>query len=726
MDINKRNRTELKSYFVKNAIPTESNFADLIEGALNQKDDGIVKLPGNPLSIEASGDATSLKKSINFYRNFSDANPDWTINLNPRSNPNDAATARLGFNISDSEGNSRLFIDRATGNVGIGTTSPGAKLEVGGDISAGNSDIYFTKTDHIHSGKGNTAGYAALENAKDYDALMILGRAGTAKGRYVRLWDYLQVNGGLDITGNVGIGTATPNVRLHVNGDIRAENGTLWLRAGADVNHGIGWYGAGKPFAGTSIDGPAVFGFAGGALGTTSGGQKLTLSWNSNGNVGIGTTDVKRSLHVEGSEIHSGGPGAGFSFGNRETPQFVETPTAGERWVWYSGAGIARFWSGGDKLSITAGGNVGIGTTTPKARLEVQGTDYQVAITNAAKRNWGFTNWTDDMLYFQYREDGAFTNNAMWLDKQGNLTTRGNTSVGGTLTVTGASTFTGNVGIGAATPEAKLEINATTATHGGWLEAIRFTRPEHSAITLPGGGLLFGLHSDRNFYFADIKDGLKKYVMAINAETGNVGIGISPKPEKRLHIEAGELRVRASHNNTTPDIGTFYAQNLTQGIGIGYNRIQAIGSNAAQEIRIMAKGAAGVFLQTGGDRYVVMQADGNLVIYDSAGRALWASGTHISDVRVKENIHTIDNALAKVLHLRGVSFSWIDKKMGDDEEIGLVAQEVETVVPYLVHSVDQKTKMIRYEKCVPLLVEAIKEQQARIEQLRAEIQLLKA
>jgi len=51
---------------------------------------------------------------------------------------------------------------------------------------------------------------------------------------------------------------------------------------------------------------------------------------------------------------------------------------------------------------------------------------------------------------------------------------------------------------------------------------------------------------------------------------------------------------------------------------------------------------------------------------------------------------------------------------------------VEAVVPYLVHSVDQQTKMIRYEKCVPLLVEAIKEQQARIEQLRDEIKLLKA
>ena len=124
MEITKRNRTELKSYFVKNGIPTESNFADFIDGMLNQKDDGLVKLAGDPLSIEASGDDTSQKKAINFYQSFADPNPAWTLNLNPRRDPNDPGSARLGFNISDGEGSSRLFIDRNTGNVGIGTPEP--------------------------------------------------------------------------------------------------------------------------------------------------------------------------------------------------------------------------------------------------------------------------------------------------------------------------------------------------------------------------------------------------------------------------------------------------------------------------------------------------------------------------------------------------------------------------------------------------------------------------
>ena len=70
MDVNTRNRAELKSYFVKNSIPTESNFAELVDGMLNQKDDGLVKLPGNPLTIEAAGDSNSEKKVLNIGAGF--------------------------------------------------------------------------------------------------------------------------------------------------------------------------------------------------------------------------------------------------------------------------------------------------------------------------------------------------------------------------------------------------------------------------------------------------------------------------------------------------------------------------------------------------------------------------------------------------------------------------------------------------------------------------------
>src|SRR5262245_7741806 len=91
------------------------------------------------------------------------------------------------------------------------------------------------------------------------------------------------------------------------------------------------------------------------------------------GNVGIGTLTPSRALQVDRSEIHSGGAGGGFSFANRDTGVFIESPANGERWVWYAAAGTARLWSGNNKLGVTASGNVGIGTTTPAEKLEVRG-----------------------------------------------------------------------------------------------------------------------------------------------------------------------------------------------------------------------------------------------------------------------------------------------------------------------------------------------------------------
>ena len=85
----------------------------------------------------------------------------------------------------------------------------------GGTIKAGNSDIYFTKTDHDYTGAGNVAGNAAIENAQNYHALMLLGRQEGTQ-RIVRVWDRLGIGGG---------GTSTVDAALDVKGEIR---GKLW------------------------------------------------------------------------------------------------------------------------------------------------------------------------------------------------------------------------------------------------------------------------------------------------------------------------------------------------------------------------------------------------------------------------------------------------------------------------------------------------------------------
>lgn len=133
IDDSKTNRATLKKYFVRNAIPTEEQFAQLIDSGLNQKDDGLMKAVGDPLSIQAVGDEKSFKKLLNFYSSFDDRNPAWTVSLRPRPKPNDPG----GLSINDSNGKSRLSIDSASGNVGMGIEAPIEKLEVDGRVKAG-------------------------------------------------------------------------------------------------------------------------------------------------------------------------------------------------------------------------------------------------------------------------------------------------------------------------------------------------------------------------------------------------------------------------------------------------------------------------------------------------------------------------------------------------------------------------------------------------------------
>jgi hypothetical protein len=101
-------------------------------------------------------------------------------------------------------------------------------------------------------------------------------------------------------TGNVGIGTTTPSEKLDVRGNIRLNDNTLYLRGAGDNNHGIAYRGV-NPFAGQAIDGPVAFGWSGGALGTTGGGEKIALRWNNLGNVGIGVNTPAEKLTVGGN-----------------------------------------------------------------------------------------------------------------------------------------------------------------------------------------------------------------------------------------------------------------------------------------------------------------------------------------------------------------------------------------------------------------------------------------
>lgn len=97
-----------------------------------------------------------------------------------------------------------------------------------------------------------------------------------------------------------------------------------------------------------------------------------------------------------------------------------------------------------------------------------------------------------------------------------------------------------------------------------------------------------------------------------------------------------------------------------------------------------------------------------------------------SDKRLKENIVPIQNPLDKILQLSGNTFKWTaehyatqDQTMVKENDVGVIAQEVQSVLPEAVHERDNGTLAVDYQKIVPLLIECIKAQQLQINELLA-------
>ncbi|MFW6233535.1 MAG: tail fiber domain-containing protein [Nanoarchaeota archaeon] len=101
-----------------------------------------------------------------------------------------------------------------------------------------------------------------------------------------------------------------------------------------------------------------------------------------------------------------------------------------------------------------------------------------------------------------------------------------------------------------------------------------------------------------------------------------------------------------------------------------------------------------------------------------------------SDIRLKKNIRPLENPLSKIMQFNGVNYNWrIDEysrmDFNDKTQIGLIAQDVEEIVPELVSTDSQGYKSISYQKISVLLVESIKDQQNQIDELKEEIERLK-
>ena len=113
-------------------------------------------------------------------------------------------------------------------------------------------------------------------------------------------------------------------------------------------------------------------------------------------------------------------------------------------------------------------------------------------------------------------------------------------------------------------------------------------------------------------------------------------------------------------------------------------------------------------------------------INGSSGSITVTSLTETSDRRLKTNIQPLQNALDNTLKLRGVSYNWADVNKTQDNQIGVIAQEVEKLYPEFVHTDEEGMKSVNYSQMVAVLIEAVKELNTKIENLEAENNILQA
>ena len=198
--------------------------------------------------------------------------------------------------------------------------------------------------------------------------------------------------------------------------------------------------------------------------------------------------------------------------------------------------------------------------------------------------------------------------------------------------------------------------------------------------------------------------------------SGNVGIGHSPS--YKLDV-SGTARVTGdvTFGSALTVVNNLYMQGVIARSG---NNNLDFYTNSALRLRMTGAGNVGIGITSPSvalDVSGTIEATADVIAYAS------------SDERLKENIKTIENPIEKVKQIRGVEFDW---KEGNEDihhnkghDTGLIAQDVEKVVPEIVKDREDGYKGVRYEKLVGLLVESVKEQQKQIEELKSEIQELK-
>jgi len=614
-------------------------------------------------------------------------------------NTDDSYNRHIDINTGSNSFNTRFTHG---GNVGIGTISPNFRLNLSN--AAASTAVYqqFTNgTTGVQSSDGTVIGI-------DADGDFIINNQ---EAKEIKLYTSDDLKAVIDSGGNVGIGTGSPVIS---SADAGLQKATF-----ANV------------------------------------GNDLVLTANAD------ATNVTANILFKSS----GAGGATVS-------EKMRIDSLGQAWF-NDSAGVNQWWlnsytSGdfaihengvGDKFNIKAGGNVGIGVTNPTSKLTIEteagdGT-IELLATNAAttKNKIIFSEAVlgDESFFIEHDGAGAGADNLLKIHGDGSGGTAGNYGI--------TIRRTGFVGILENAPAVPLHVSSDSASG----ENIALLLDNNDTTAGNQIGILFRsmvgstntdfeiygeanaanemdlvFESDGSVERMRLKNDGDLQIARYLEHLGDTNSYLGWSGGDDFRIYTGGRELLRLDEGTDPDVLNFMSTNFSMSTG---GELKLL-NNGGAKLTFSGNGAnptsttasvydqSGVGLTLSAHNVSIRNYDGTNMIESArfVHDKLTCAGDVIgygspSDVRLKENIKPIKSALDKVSKLQGVTFDWkeSDSILDIKEDIGFIAQDVQEVLPELVRENSDGMLSMRHQGITPILLEAIKELKAEIEDLKKKI-----
>ena len=374
-----------------------------------------------------------------------------------------------------------------------------------------------------------------------------------------------------------------------------------------------------------------------------------------------------------------------------------------------------------ERMRITAAGNVGIGNSSPQARLQVLD---QIKVSSA-----------DQSAGIVALGDGSSTSVNVGIGRwNGSTNTAGTGGMGyfsqGTVNSGGHYFYTGDAVAGSQTERMRitsggdLVVNDTATGYSSKLYV-------NGSIAARNGGV-DGTFADA-FVAGYTSNYNEKNIIQTSVSSSGVGSGF-----RFLTSNGGGLSTTKTTLDVLRDQIIFYndgtekmrldSGNLLVGTTSGTQRLVVSkddsGAYVARFTNTTSSNANGVYIDT--PNRAGSSGLYGLTVANSAGNAfaIYTDGTYgtISDINRKKNVETArDGYLTDLCALRVVKYNWKEQEDSEPKNIGFIAQEVEQVFAGMVQTDNNGQKMLIQPVFIPILVKAIQEQQAIIESLKARL-----